>query len=109
MALCAGTREAEGIRGTGGNNGRHAGGDAGEGVMHASKYEWRDDAPAENGDFFYYGPLPDGGRQIVAIVQIATNPDTGVRMASLLIPPGWRGDESKRAPVVHFGALDQWK
>ncbi len=77
--------------------------------MDANKYEWHNDAPAENGDFFYCGTLPDGGKRVVAIVQIATNPETKMRMASLMIPPGWRGDESRRVPVVHFGALDQWK
>lgn len=73
------------------------------------KHNWRNDPPKENGDFFYYGDLPDGGGPIVAIVQIATNPETEKRTASLLIPSGWRGDQSRRRPTVHFGTLDQWK
>lgn len=72
-------------------------------------FPWQDNPPNENGDFFYYGPLPDGSENVLAIVQIVTHPETDRRTACLLIPPGWRGDAARRQPVIHFGTLDQWK
>lgn len=70
-------------------------------------HEWHQDPPKEDGDFFYTGQVPDGG-EIVAIVQIYTHPDSGTRMACLLIPPGWRGDKARRQPTIHAAPLDKW-
>jgi len=41
--------------------------------MERSDYEWHDEPPKENGDFFYNGPTPDNSEQVLAIVQITTH------------------------------------
>ena len=73
-----------------------------------AKWEWRNEPPEEDGDFFYTGPLPDGN-DVVLIVQTFTHPLTHERMALTVIPPGWRGDETITQPKLHFGTLDQWR
>jgi len=77
--------------------------------MERSDYEWHDEPPKENGDFFYNGPTPDNSEQVLAIVQITTHPDTAKRIASLMLPPGWRGNKARRMSTVHFGTVDEWK
>lgn len=69
-------------------------------------YDWRAQPPAQDGDFFYSGPVPDGGK-LTAVVQIFTT-DTGNRMACIFIPPYWRGDRSRKNPTVHLAPLAQW-
>ena len=77
-------------------------------MEESTRHEWRNEPPKEDGDFFYSGPLPRG-ENILAIVQVFTYPVSKDRMACVFIPPGWRGDMSRREPVVHFGKLDEWK
>lgn len=71
-------------------------------------YEWQDNPPKENGDFFYNGPLPDGGN-VITIVQVFTHPENNKRMACTLIPPGWRGDKDRKRPVLHAADLEDWR
>jgi len=71
-------------------------------------YEWKNEAPKEDGDFFYTGPLPGQKEDVVLIAQVFTEPKSGNRMAVAFIPPGWRGDK-KRQAIMHCGTLDKWK
>lgn len=70
-------------------------------------YAWRDYAPGEDGDFYYYGKLPTGD-QFVGIVQITTLPQTKQRWCCVLIPPGWRGDVDIKKPNIVHGSIDEW-
>lgn len=69
------------------------------------QYEWTDEFPKRDGDFFYSGKLPTG-EDFVGIVQISTHP-TSDRFACVYIPPGWRGTP-ERKPILVFGLPDEW-
>lgn len=71
------------------------------------KFEWKDDYPENDGEYFYYGNTPDG-TNVVAIVSIYLNPNDNKRWASLFIPPGWRGNMEIKNPTVHYGKLEKW-
>jgi hypothetical protein len=73
-----------------------------------SEYQWQDEPPKEDGDYFYTGKVPDG-IDIVGIVQIFASPKHNKRMACIFIPPGWRGDTERKEPTVHFGEIEKWK
>ena len=82
-----------------------------------NKFEWKDKAPENDGDFFYWGPTPDGTiklqldaqkENIFAIVTITTLPQNDERYACLLIPPGWNGDKTRTMSVIHGDKLNKW-
>lgn len=68
---------------------------------------WNDQPPKEDGDFFYNGKTPEGD-EIVAIVQITTDPK-GERWCSVFLPPFWRGDRERITAKVIFGELEKWR
>lgn len=70
-------------------------------------YQWHSEPPKRDGDFYYYGETP-AGENVIAIVQITTDPK-GQRWAVFFMPPYWRGDGERKQPIVHFGELENWK
>ena len=72
------------------------------------QYEWHDDPPKNNGDFFYSGNTP-GGEDVLAIVQITLNPNDMQRWACLFIPPGWRGNMERKDQAFYVALLEEWK
>ena len=74
-----------------------------------SDYEWKREKPKHDGDYFYSGPLPGGEQTVVAIVQVYTDPAGNTKRACLYIPPGWRGDKSRKYPYLYLGLLSEWK
>jgi len=70
--------------------------------------EWNKNPPQNDGDFYYYGPLPGGGDNIVIIVQITTHPGTGQRLGCFFMPPGWRGNKMIVTPTLHAAELHMW-
>ncbi len=70
------------------------------------QYEWKDEPPENDGDFFYTGETPDG-EDVVAIVQITTTKQG--RMGWLFIPANWRKDKGRENPVLKAAELSAWK
>jgi len=75
--------------------------------MKADEFDWQEQSPEHDGDFFYSGKTPSG-EEILAIVQITTDPK-GVRWCSIFFPAFWRGQLGRTYPEIHFGELYKWK
>ena len=73
--------------------------------MAYESYPWHDDAPKDEGDFFYSGKTPEG-REILAVVQVFVTAD-GVKQAGVFLPPNWRGLGGEA--ILHFGKIEEWK
>jgi hypothetical protein len=71
-----------------------------------SEFNWKNNCPENDGDFFYSGKTPSG-ESIVGIVQIVTDPE-GQRWTVVYIPPYWRGDMKRHLPVCHFDKIEKW-
>jgi hypothetical protein len=71
------------------------------------KWSWHEEPPTEDGDFFYDGVLPLSDETITCIVQITTDPEGG-RVASVFLPPYWRGQKDRTKSSVHWGPLKEW-
>jgi hypothetical protein len=67
-------------------------------------FEWQDTPPKENGHFYYTGPIPGTARSAVAIVEIATKPDTDERWVFLLTPNVGKN----KMPELTIAELEKW-
>ena len=70
------------------------------------KYEWKDEAPKEDGHFYYYGETPSGER-VTDIVRIKTKPGTGERWV-FLFQPAWRDGNPDTMPQLHHSPIEKW-